>query len=400
MPGQHIFRDRELLSPSFPIEKHWRTLPHRAEQLRSLWSLYGDVLEKRAESFLRVVQAIGPAGTGKTSTLRLFGQEFEEEAKALRIDLKHVYVNLKLEGGRRVVLYRSLLSKVDPALSSGSLSAEEMLRNLTSYLRDERKRLLLTVDEIDYFVKRYGGEEKVIYDMTRLNELTPDRPCGVVGITFLARDASFRDTLDRAELSSLGRGSIEFPPYTSSQVFEIIRKRAEEALEPRAFSDEVLELIADVTSRPPVQGDMRYALDLLLYSGNLAESQGADAIRPEHVRRVHAETDHAVTSEDILNLNEEERIVLLGLARALSSKNASYVTLKEIRSFTAVAVEEFGRTPLPEVEEQVQDLKDRGFVDVKSLTQIGIGGVPAQQLGRLLEGIMERVRSDPDESRS
>jgi len=397
MAARGIFKDRERLSPSFPIERHWKALPHRTKQLEMLWSLYGDILEKRGNTFLRVVQVIGPAGTGKTSTLRLFGHEFEERARALRVDMRHVYVNLKLEGGRKVVLYRSLLSKVDPALSSPSLSAEEMLRNLTSYLIDERKHVLLTLDEIDYFLKHYGREEGVLYDLTRLNELTPDRPCGIVGITFLARERSYRENLDRVELSSLGRSYVEFPPYTSSQVFEIIQRRAEEALMPGSFSDEVLELIADITSRPPVHGDMRYALDLLLYSGTLAEAQGAQEIRPEHVRRVYAASDHAITSEDIFSLGEEEKLVLLGLARALASKAASYVTLREIRSFTGVVTEELGRKPISEVDEYLQDLSDRGIVDVKSLTRIGISGVPAEDLGRLLENIMERVRSGLNE---
>ncbi len=68
MPSHSIFRDRDRLSPSFPIERHWKVLPHRVEQTEVLWSLYGDILDKRGDSFLRVVQVMGPAGSGKSSS--------------------------------------------------------------------------------------------------------------------------------------------------------------------------------------------------------------------------------------------------------------------------------------------------------------------------------------------
>ena len=59
----------------------------------------------------------------------------------------------------------------------------------------------------------YGEEEGLIYDLTRLDGPTPDHPYGMVGVTFLARDRSYHDALDRAELSSLGRSYIQFPVY-------------------------------------------------------------------------------------------------------------------------------------------------------------------------------------------
>lgn len=131
-PPHTVFKDRERLLPDFPIEKYWNSLPHREEQVSFLWNIYGSILERPSESFLRIVQIIGPAGTGKSCTLRLFGDRFEKEAAKRRIDLKHVYINLKLAGGRRVVLYRNLLGKVDRSLASPSLSRKRCLRTLSS----------------------------------------------------------------------------------------------------------------------------------------------------------------------------------------------------------------------------------------------------------------------------
>ena len=72
-----VFKNRESLSPNYPIEQHWSRLPHREEKITALESFYGDILEKRGRSYLRRLQIIGPAGSGKTCTLKFFGQLFE-----------------------------------------------------------------------------------------------------------------------------------------------------------------------------------------------------------------------------------------------------------------------------------------------------------------------------------
>ena len=390
-----IFKDRNRLLPNFPIEKFWRTLPHREEQVGALQTFYHDILEKRGESFLRVCQVIGPSGTGKTCTLRFFGDTFARAAQERGLNLFHIYINLKLEGGRRVVLYRNLLNKIEPTLVSTSFSAEEMLGNLVHYLQETKKRVLLTIDEIDYYVKHFN-DEGVVYDLTRLNELTPQRPCGIVGATFLARDTRFHELLDRAELSTLGRLYFEFKPYDSLEVLDILEKRAKEALNEGTCAIDVLEFIADLTSSPSINGDLRYALDLLLYSGQLAENQGSDSILPEHVRRVHGETYHAITTEDILSLPVQEKLVLMGVVRALKSKKLPYASLREIRSMVGLVCEEYHFKVLDEVEEYVQDLCDRNIIDIKSLTQIGISGVPVEDLNKFLNNLIERIRSGMD----
>ena len=316
-----VFKDRERLSPNYPIEQYWTNIPHRETQIKILWDFYGDVLEKQGDTFLRRLQIIGPAGSGKTCTLKYFGKNFEEEAHKKRINMAHIYMNLKFEGGRRIVFYRNLLSKIEPGLFSMNLSVEEMLRNLFNYLKSRDLRLLLTIDEIDYYVKRFK-DERVVYDLTRLNEFIPDRPCGIVGVTFLAREKEFHSLLDLAELSSLGRLFIDFTPYTPTQIENILTLRARDALHFGTYSDEVIRLIADITSHAPINGDLRYALDLLLYAGNLADNQGSGRIIPEHVRKVHGVIYPELTTEEILNLPNEEKLVLLGIVRTLQLKRS------------------------------------------------------------------------------
>ncbi len=382
-----IFKDRNRLSPRYmpPF------LLHREEQLDALTNLFEDALDRISETYMRTVQIIGGIGVGKTSTALRFGAGFQEKARARKIDLVYVYINLKLQNSGRVVLYRHLLKQGAPEIRTTSLSADEMLYQLVKYLTSRGKYLLLTLDEIGYYI--HHTKDRIIYDLTRINELAPEKPCGVIGIIFISRDNSFRSLLDASELSSLGRMTLEFPPYNVRQIYDILEDRVSEAFRRGTVSEDVLDYIADVAARPPVNSDIRYALDLLLYAGNLAEQHGSDKVLPEHIRKIHGEIYHQITSGDILELPDDERLVLLGLARALRNRKTPYVAYKEVQECSELVAEEHG-TRIRGLDHLLQDLGDRGIVQIKSLTQIGIADIPTEGLIEYLNSLMERMETD------
>jgi len=382
-----VFRDRDRLLPDFPIEDYWDSLPYRDFELKTLWSFFKPALEDPKSSFLRIVQVIGSAGSGKTCTLRLFGRKVEEEYA----NVKHVYVNLRVEGGRKTVLYRNIARRIEPKLVSVSLSAEETLLAIVSLLQSSDRRVILTVDEVDYYVKHFK-DEGVVYDLTRLNELSPGRPCGFIGVVLLARSRDFHRLLDEAELSKLGRLHLTFKPYNSQQIRDILDKRAEEALNPGAYSEDVLSFISDLTASPPVNGDMRYALDLLLYAGTLAELEGSRVVKAEHVRKIHGSLHPNLTTEEVMSLPEEEKLVLLALSRVLTVKKTAYATFREVYEEVQLLCEEQGRKPIAEVDEYLQDLSDRGMVDIRRLTKIGLSGLSAEDLEKFLTDIVQKLK--------
>jgi cell division control protein 6 len=387
LPIFSVFKDRNKLSPRY-IPK---ILPHREKQIELLNSLFEDALDDISKCYLRPAQLIGGVGTGKTCTSISFGDGFQEKARSEGISLNHVYMNLKLQGGSRVIFYRGLMEKAAPEISSQSLGADEMLLQLVKYLRSKNIYLLVTLDEIEYFIKHV--KERVIYDLTRLGELHPGRPSGIIGAIFIARSTDFQNELDKSELSTLGRSYVDFPSYSASQIVDILDSRVDEAFVRGAVSSDVIEYVADITSSPPVGGDARYALDLLLYAGNLADNLGMEEILPDHVRRVHGEICHAITSEDILSLPDKEKIVLLSVARILRNRRSPYISFKDIREDYGIILEEFQMKPIRDLEDCVQDLLDRGIIDFKSITRIGITGVPTENLIKYLDNLIERVKS-------
>jgi len=386
-----VFRDRGKLSPRYIPER----LPHREKQLESILSIYRPCLENVGGAHLQPVQLIGGVGAGKTCTAMRFGSILEAEASKRHVNLKHVYVNGRVDGANRYTIYRRILEEACPQVSSRGLSPEEMLVQMVKQLRLEKKYVIITFDEVDHFIKR--SNEHVVYDLTRLNEVSPGEPCNFLGVLFIARDPSYRNLLDPAEASTLGLFSINFPKYNAGQIMDIIAERVELAFKPGAVSDEVLEFVSDVAAKPPANGDARFALDLLLYAGNLAENMGCERVQPDHVRRVYGEICPGISSADASSLSRNERLVLLGLARALKSSKTPYASLRQIREHYSVVCEEYGFKPSEKFEENLQRLIDMGFVEMKSLTQIGLL-VQAENLDRFLTKMIECAGSQAHES--
>jgi len=393
LPEAQIFRDRNKLSPYYMP----RRLPHREEQIKLLYSIYGGMIANIRNVYPRFTQIIGDTGTGKTCTTIKLGELIAENAQKTGVDLRHVYMNCKVDGVTRYVLFGNLVRKVTPKISTKSLSPEDMIRQLVDYLKTESKFLLITFDEIDYFIQT-NQKEHVIYDLTRIPEIYPGEPCPIIGEVFIARSLKWHRFLDPGEKSTLGMGMVEFPRYRSSQVRDILEERVSEAFYPSVLEQEALDLVSDVTANPPVNGDIRVGLELLYYSGNLAENLGSTKVLPDHVRKVCGEINPSITSEDIISLSQYGRLVLLALIRSLQAKKSAYVGLREVRKSYDAICEEFALKPVEEFEEYMQDLVYRGIVDMQSLTELGISGASLTDLEKFLNNLTQKLRQGLNES--
>lgn len=383
MPEGAVFADRSRLSPRFmPSE-----LPHRQKQVEQIAQAFAGAASDPDKFPLTILQVIGVAGIGKTTTVTKSVKQVEQDFLKNRLALKTAYINLKLQGGNKFAIYRFLLERLAPDLPSQGLSAEEMLRYLLRYLRDNRQYALIIMDEIDYLVKT-SKDTGIIYDLTRLNEFEPDRPCNVKGVVFIARSTDFYSRLDPAELSTLGRVPIEFPQYTLEQASDILSSRAEQAFNPKAIGSDVIDKVAKITTSAEVNGDVRYALDLLLYAGNLAESQGANRVTLEHVRKVHGQTHPSVTTEEIEQLSKSQIVSMIAVVRALKSRKKQYVELKDVRLHAAELAEQLGMKKM-DVEDYLDDLKARRLIEVRSFKEIGLHGASLAELEPVL---MARVK--------
>ncbi len=374
MSESPIFRNKSRLSPRYVPEE----LPHRQQQIQRIVHVFSDAVEDVDSFPLTILQIIGAAGIGKTSTVLRSSKILEELFAKCRLPLKIAYINMKLQGGNKFAIYRLLLERIAPELPAQGLSAEEMLRYLLQYLRQNNHYALIILDEIDYLIKT-SKDTSIIYDLTRLNEYELDKPCNVKGVIFIARSMEFYNRLDAAELSTLGRIPVEFYPYTLQQVSDILESRASQAFNPKAIGSDVIDKVASITTSAGVNSDVRYALDLLLYAGNLAESDGSIRIMLDHVRKVHGQIHPSITTEEIEQLSQNHLVSLMALVRALKSKKKTYVGLKEVRLYASELADQLGLKKI-DIEDYLDDLKARKLVDIKSLKAIGVHGASLSEL--------------------
>jgi archaeal cell division control protein 6 len=385
MPESAIFRDRAKLSPRFVPEE----LPHRQAQVDQILHVFSKAASDPDRFPLTIMQVIGTAGIGKTTTVIRSAKMLEEQFSRNRLSLKTPYINLKLQGGNKFAIYRFLLERIAPDLPSQGLSAEEMLRYLLRYLRDNKQYALIVMDEIDYLIKT-SKDTSIVYDLTRLNEFEPDKPCNVKGVIFVAKGTDFYSKLDSAELSTLGRVPMQFGHYTLEQVSDILSSRSEQAFNPNSIGSDVIDKVSKITTSAEVNGDVRYALDLLLYAGNLAESQGAGRVTLDHVRKVHGQTHPSITTDEIEHLSKNHAASMVAVVRALKGKKKQYVELKDVRLYAAELAEQLGIKKL-DVEDCLDDLKARRLIEMRSLKEIGLHGASLAELEPALLARIEQA---------
>jgi len=386
LPESEIFLDRSKLSARY-IPKE---LPHREKQISLIQSIFRNSYSKPEDFMLTILQVVGPAGIGKTSTVMKFSETLETEFNKSGLKIKVAYINLKLQGGNKYAIYRFLLEKIAPELPAQGLSAEEMLRYLLSYLRENKTYVLIILDEIDYLI-RSSKDSSIIYDFTRLNEFDLTEHCNVLGVIFIARSTEFYSKIDSAELSTLGRVPIDFPIYTGKQVADILIKRCSESFNPRVVGSDIIDEVSAITLSKHVNGDIRYALDLLLFSGQLAETQGTGRITLDQIRKVHGQSHTSITTEEIIELPKNHLMTLMAVVKTLQARKKQYVELKEIRLHALELAEEH-KVKKFEVEDFLNDLIDRKIIEMKSLKQIGINCTALTDLEPVLENQLKKKR--------
>lgn len=393
-----VFRDKEKLFPYHVPE----SLPHRRRYIGMLQDLFEDFLEKPGRTYERVVQVFGPVGSGKTCTVHRFGSRFEEEAEARRIPLKFVHISCKQGVDSRFVLYRILLQQAAPEVATRGESESEMLRRLAKYLRRERKFLLLALDDVDYLVRRSkekAEEGGVVFDLTRLNEMYMGDYPNVIGVIFIARDSSFKKLLDPSERSTLGNIVVKLSSYDSDQLKDILNERVNEAFSPGAVEDEILEFVADSAAGKSYNpGDCRFALDILLTCGLIADAEEAETVSVEHVRKAASESFDGISSEDIMALDEHGLLVLIGAVHALKFYKSPYVSVKNVWEYYRMACEERGVKPLSytQVREHIKDLNFRGLINHHPKKGVSIVGASVEDLSRVLQTIKRNCKLEED----
>lgn len=214
----------------------------------------------------------GPAGVGKTTCVKhVFGQlEYETNVKT-------VHLNCWQYNTRPSFITRLLVKLGYPAPRKGK-PVDELVSKLREWI-DRNRSVAVALDEFD----QLRDATEVIYDLRQVSQEAENN----LGILMVSNRHPTGIQLDPRSDSRLTCGTVEFRPYTASELEAILAERAEEAFRSGAIHDEVVSSIAARVADQ--SGDCREALELLLRAGRYADRQDASKVTEDHVAAIRDE---------------------------------------------------------------------------------------------------------------
>lgn len=211
----------------------------------------------------------GPTGTGKSLCVTHVLDRLEDETR-----VKSVRVNCWKYNTRPSFLTQLLILLEFPAPRKGK-PVDELLSRLREWL-NKNSSVVIALEEFD----QLREQTEIVYDLHHVSEESDND----IGLLLVSNTHPSDIELDPRSKSRLSVQTLEFQPYRSEQLFNILKTRASQAFHPETVPSDVLAHVADIVAKS--SGDCRRALEILLRAGRLAELQKAEQIDRSHVEAV------------------------------------------------------------------------------------------------------------------
>jgi len=296
-----IFRmDREILRPSYIPER----LPHREHHIEQLAQILVPALRGERPSNVLI---FGKTGTGKTAVVKYIGNEFKK-ADAARM-VHYLYLNCEIVDTPYGVLQgigNRFVENFNQRIPFTGLSTDRVYTLLTEKLDEEKRIVIIVLDEIDKIVTKNGDD--ILYQLLKINDDLSRARVSLIGIS---NDLKFTEYLDPRVRSRLSDEKMVFPPYNAEELYDILDERSRLAFDDGTAPEAVLSLIAALAAQE--HGDARRAFDLLRVAAELAERNGDEHISEEHVQRAKNKIELDTVIEAVKSLPTQSKLILLGI---------------------------------------------------------------------------------------
>jgi len=327
MFGKSIFKNESTLFPEYvPPE-----LPTREEEIKRLARNFRSLLGEEG-SFSVNVAIVGRAGVGKTALCKYTMKRFEQAAQARKYNVKFLYYNCHSFRSKTAIL-RNILSEHFHIQSRG-FSDEEILEMLVKRLTRENMRLIVALDEANmlksedilsiFHAGEYFGSEK-----------------SMISTIIISRPVEWRSLLN-VPLSGHIHDQLDIRGYTRDELLKILEYRAEMALIPTSYSDETLNMIADICANSQ---NARHGLEILYRAGKIADLKNDTFIKPDYIRAAKADVYPELRKDVFKDLKIHEILAALAIARNLLQTSRTATTIEEGYESYLLACEEFNVKP-------------------------------------------------------
>ncbi|GIU69356.1 MAG: cell division control protein Cdc6 [Candidatus Woesearchaeota archaeon] len=308
---ESLFKNKTVLqSAYFPDE-----VLHREEQINQLAKILAPSLRSERPSNIFVY---GKTGTGKTLTVQYTLKELMKIAQRENIPLKYVYINCKLKkiADTEYRLIAEISRHLGKSIPPTGLPTDEVYNIFYKAINQERKIIIIVLDEIDQLVKKIGDE--LIYNLTRINTELKESQVSIIGIS---NDVMFADDLDPRVKSSLSEEEIIFPSYNALQIQDILKKRCSEAVKDGVIEEGVIAKCAAYAARE--HGDARRALELIRVAVEIAERKGLSKITLKEIDESEEKIEKDRVIDIITTQPKQFQLVLYSILLLAGRKKAN-----------------------------------------------------------------------------
>jgi cell division control protein 6 len=264
---------------------------------------------------------IGKTGTGKTAVMKYIGKELKK-ADVDEKNCSFIYLNCEVVDTPYGMLYNignQIIKDETKSIPFTGWSLDRVFNELTKYIDKENKIYIIVLDEIDRSFQKNGDD--IFYFLTTINEIMENSRVSIIGIS---NNPKFTDFLDPKIRSRLGEEKIIFPPYTTTQLQDILLDRSKDAFEKDVISDGVISYCAALSAQD--MGDARRALDLLRIASDIAERNGDKVVTEAHVKYAKNKIELDAVSEVVRTLTPQSKTVLMSIVINTENNNSTMNT--------------------------------------------------------------------------
>ncbi|MHA1748593.1 MAG: Cdc6/Cdc18 family protein [Promethearchaeota archaeon] len=372
-----IFIDESKLNLDFIPER----LIHRDEEFRLLSRIFIPLL-KNDNYIKKNVIITGNNGTGKTALSKRFGISIVEIAQDFGKKIRYIHVNCRLKKTNYNIL-KSIVKTFRPNFPERGFSLYELITILKKILSQNDYYLIIALDELNFLDLK---SDNLIYLLNRINDDDIDEQSRI-SIIGIEKNLNFIKHLDLGTLSSFKYNIISLKPYSKEEIFDILLFRSNLAIKKIAVNDEILHFISTIAAK---NGDMRYALEILYKAGKYADKKKIKEITPECIRYARTYTFENFDLESLYHLTLNEKLILLGICRALKRTSLISIDFKQFKQSYNLVCEELGFEPIKKTQlySLVSRLRFLEFIFVNNPTSkksgesstIGIDSIPVEVL--------------------
>lgn len=309
MSQKTLFKNKEILRH----DHRPNHLPHRHTEVEKMSYNLWEALKGHIPSNMTVY---GVTGAGKTAVTDYICHHLKVKGEAIGRQVESIMVNCRqIDTQYRVLTHigNMLLEDYEnEEIPFTGWPTDRVFKELVRRMDARGGVFIVVLDEIDHLVRKAGDD--LLYNLTSLNSsLKTARAC-VIGIS---NDLKFTDFLDPRVRSRLGQLDVLFRPYDAEQLQDILRKRADLALEADVVGPGVIELCSALAAQE--HGDARCALDLLRISTEKAEFAGELRVNQGHVRAAQSQVEADQMNPVLATLPTQQKLVLAAIL--LNEKN-------------------------------------------------------------------------------